>query len=556
MKKVITALVIIILAGLLGFFIYLGVVKNKSSNNGSSNSDLRYSSKPDSLSITGFGGYKFDNIKIDGEDIPLIKIPLVTWGGYAALFAANGGIKPSKDSLFYKNGKFVVELIREEDSNVHLQNFANGNYPIIWSTMDMLPLILDTVKSDKRVIPQVFGVFDWSFGGDGIIVRDNIKTPKDLKGKRIVTSGNTPSNFFLLWLLAQSDLQPSDVIIQYVSDAVAAKDAYINDNKIDGCVTWSPFLYEIVDAKSKSFVPGSKLLITSKDANQLIADCYLTRNDFAKDHPEVIKNFSKSMMEGVDLFLQNKQKVYNDLASLYQLPDGATEASYMVMDVHIANYPENKMFFSLDNAISAYKIFFLSQEYYKISGSLPSSASYDPETVINSKFLDEFDGANLFSHQVNTIKNSFNKDSSFNIADLESRNIVLAEDIEIYFDPQRTDFDFLSSSEEIVKNKEYLQKISYQMEVLGTTIVKLIGHLDTSKVEEFKSKGAQVYIEASAQAKLISKKRAEYVKKLLIDKYKADGERIITEGKGWDSPVDPLDQAKNRRVEIRFYSFE
>ncbi len=556
MKKVITALVIIILAGLLGFFIYLGVVKNKSSNNGSSNSDLRYSSKPDSLSITGFGGYKFDNIKIDGEDIPLIKIPLVTWGGYAALFAANGGIKPSKDSLFYKNGKFVVELIREEDSNVHLQNFANGNYPIIWSTMDMLPLILDTVKSDKRVIPQVFGVFDWSFGGDGIIVRDNIKTPKDLKGKRIVTSGNTPSNFFLLWLLAQSDLQPSDVIIQYVSDAVAAKDAYINDNKIDGCVTWSPFLYEIVDAKSKSFVPGSKLLITSKDANQLIADCYLTRNDFAKDHPEVIKNFSKSMMEGVDLFLQNKQKVYNDLASLYQLPDGATEASYMVMDVHIANYPENKMFFSLDNAISAYKIFFLSQEYYKISGSLPASASYDPETVINSKFLDEFDGANLFSHQVNTIKNSFNKDSSFNIADLESRNIVLAEDIEIYFDPQRTDFDFLSSSEEIVKNKEYLQKISYQMEVLGTTIVKLIGHLDTSKVEEFKSKGAQVYIEASAQAKLISKKRAEYVKKLLIDKYKADGERIITEGKGWDSPVDPLDQAKNRRVEIRFYSFE
>ena len=556
MKKVITALVIIILAGLLGFFIYLGVVKNKSSDNGSSNSDLRYSSKPDSLSITGFGGYKFENIKIDGENIPLIKIPLVTWGGYAALFAANGGIKPSKDSLFYKNGKFVVELIREEDSNVHLQNFANGNYPIIWSTMDMLPLILDAVKSDKRVIPQVFGVFDWSFGGDGIIVRDNIKTPKDLRGKRIVTSGNTPSNFFLLWLLAQSDLQPSDVIIQYVSDAVAAKDAYINDKKIDGCVTWSPFLYEIVDAKSKSFVPGSKLLITSKDANQLIADCYLTRNDFAKDHPDVIKNFSKSMMEGVDLFLQNKQKVYNDLASLYQLPDGATEASYMVMDVHIANYPENKMFFSLENAISAYKIFFLSQEYYKISGSLPSGASYDPETVINAKFLDEFDGDKLFSHQANTIKNSFNKDSSFNIADLESRNIVLAEDIEIYFDPQRTDFDFSSSSEEIIKNKGYLQKISYQMEVLGTTIVKLVGHLDTSKVEEFKSKGAQVYIEASAQAKLISKKRAEYVKKLLIEKYKADGERIITEGKGWDSPVDPLDQAKNRRVEIRFYSFE
>jgi len=94
------------------------------------------------------------------------------------------------------------------------------------------------------------------------------------------------------------------------------------------------------------------------------------------------------------------------------------------------------------------------------------------------------------------------------------------------------------------------------MEVLGTTIVKLVGHLDTSKVEEYKAKGQQIFIEASAQAKLISKLRAEFIKKILVEKYGCNPDRIITEGKGWDMPVDNVDQAKNRRVEVKFYSFE
>ncbi|HOV13437.1 MAG TPA: phosphate ABC transporter substrate-binding/OmpA family protein, partial [Spirochaetota bacterium] len=529
--------------------------KDKSVNKGN-NVNIDYQTKPKSLVISGFGGYKLEKIKIDNDEIPLIKIPLVTWGGYAALFAANNGIKPNKESSFYKNGKFVVELVREEDSNTQLQNFASGNYPIIWSTMDMLPLIYDTLKTDKRVIPQVFGLFDWSFGGDGIIVRQNIRTPKDLKGKRVVTSGNTPSNFFLLWLIAQSGLNPSDVIIQYVDDAIAAKDAFIKDNKIDACVTWSPFLYEITDPSSKSYVDGTRLLITSKDANQLIADCYLTRLDFLKDHPDIIQNFSKSMMEGFDLFKANPQKVYNEIASLFKLTGGANEASLMLQDVHIANFPENQMFFNIENSISAYKIFLLSMEYYKNVGSLSIDASYEPEIVINTSTLEKIAKTNQFATQQNTIKNSFNQQGSFNIADLESKNVVLTENLQIYFDPQRVDFDFDGNSEEIKKNKQYLKKISEQMNVLGTTVLKLVGHIDTTKVSEFKSQGQQVYIEASAQAKLISKKRAEYIKKILVEKYACDKERIFTEGKGWDMPVDSNDQSLNRRVEVKFFSFE
>ncbi len=553
-KKKIIGIIFFVLIIIIGLFIKFNPFK--AGKDGIKSSSVKYISLPEPLKITGASGYKLDKINLDGEMVPCIKIPLVTWGGYASLIAANDGLKPSKNSLFYKYGKFAVELIREEDPGVHLQGFANGDYPIIWSTMDMVPLLYEALKNDKRVIPQVFGVFDWSYGGDGIIVRGNIKNPKELKGKTIVTSSNSPSNFFLLWLLSQSDIKPSEVTIKYVADAVIAKDAFIKDGKNDACVTWSPFIYELTDPASKSYVEGSRLLITSKDANQLIADCYLARLDFIKEQPDFINNFSKAMMEGYDLFLSNKEAVYSHIASLFKLTDGAKEASLMLGDVHLANFPENLMFFDLENSISAYKIFFLSQEYYKNLGTISGSADYSAEAVINKKPLEFLKSKGLFANQTNIIKNSFNKQGSFDIADLESSRIVLTEDIQIHFDSQQISFDLNKSAEEILTNKKLLSKVAEQMNILGTTVVKLIGHLDTSKTEEFKAKGMQYYIEASAQAKLISKKRAEFVKDVLVKYYKCDPDRILTEGKGWDLPVDPVNQDKNRRVEVKFFSFE
>jgi outer membrane protein OmpA-like peptidoglycan-associated protein len=213
------------------------------------------------------------------------------------------------------------------------------------------------------------------------------------------------------------------------------------------------------------------------------------------------------------------------------------------------------MFFDIDNPINALKIFYLAQDYYKNAGSLPSDVNYQAEIVIGSDVLLALKAQNLFANQQNMIKTSFNRQGSFNIADLEMKKIVLTEDVQIYFESQHIDFDINSSREEIRQNLKYLGNIAEQMNVLGTTVVKLIGHLAT-KVAEYKAQGQQVFIEASAQAKLISKRRAEFIKKLLIERYNCDPSRILTEGRGWDEPVDNSDQNKNRRVEVKFLSFE
>ena len=228
----------------------------------------------------------------------------------------------------------------------------------------------------------------------------------------------------------------------------------------------------------------------------------------------------------------------------------------MLKDVHIANFPESKMFFDDGNPIGAHKIFLLAQEYYKQLGSLPATASYDAERVLGNKIIQGIDKKGLFASQKNLIADSFNKKASFDIADLEEQRVVLTNDVQLYFEAQKLDFSLASDSAESKENIALLNKVAEQTKFLATTVMKLVGHLDTAKVADFKARGNQAFIEASAQAKLISKKRAEFVKKVLVEKYGIDPQRIFTEGKGWDEPIDASDPAKNRRVEVRFISLE
>ena len=458
---------------------------------GSKAGDLEYA-KVEPLTVTGIGGYQLGSVDLGEGNVPLIRIPLDTWGGYAALFAANGGAKPNKDSLFYKKGKFAVELVREESAVAQLEGYAAGRWPIIWAPMDSLPLLYDALKTDKRVLPRVLGLFDWSAGGDGIIVKDSVRRPADLKDKIILTSSNTPYSFMLLWYLAQVNLTAQDVKVVWVDDGEKARDLFKKDSRIAAWVSWTPFINEVSDPASENYVEGARLLISSKDANQLIADTYVARNDLFADKGDLMQAFVEAMLEAVDLV---GPETYNAMASFYQI--SAADAKSMLDDVHLANAPETSMFLDDTNPIGAYKIFVLSQEYYKQLGQLPSAASYEPERVLSRKIIDGALAGGAFKNQKNLIADSFNKKAAFDIGDLETQRVVLSNDVQLYFEPQKLDFNLADNTTEMKENARLLGRIAEQTEFLATTMLKLVGHLDTAKVEEFRAKGNQAFIESN-----------------------------------------------------------
>ncbi|HAP43868.1 MAG: hypothetical protein A2087_02220 [Spirochaetes bacterium GWD1_61_31] len=511
---------------------------------------------PQPLTIGGIGGYSLPSVDLGDGPVPLVRIPLDTWGGYAALFAANGGAAPNRDSVFYRDHHFAVELVREENGQAQLDGFAAGRYTAIWASMDSLPLLYDALHNDRRVVPQVIGLFDWSVGGDGILVRDSIRRPQDLKGKTILTSYAEGYSFFMLWYLAQLDISPLDVRVVHIPDAEKAAEAFRDNPGIAAWVTWTPFLTDAIDPDADGYMPDVRLLINSRDASQLIADVLMARGDLIREKPEIAIGLVDGLLAGADLIAKGDGRAFVAMAAFYGLAGGAAEARELLIEVHLPTLPEMQMFFDPENPIGAYKIFLLAQEYYKMIGSLASTVSYEPDRVLYLAGLEAAAASGRYAGQGNTIQNSFNRDAALNIHDLENQRTVLAADIQLYFEAQRLDFDVEGDNESVRQNMRLLARMAEQMNILGTTLVKLVGHLDTSKVEEFRAQGPQAFIEASAQAKLISKRRAEFVKSVLIDHFGIDPDRIITEGRGWDDPVDADDPQSNRRVEVQFISFE
>ena len=92
-----------------------------------------------------------------------------------------------------------------------------------------------------------------------------------------------------------------------------------------------------------------------------------------------------------------------------------------------------------------------------------------------------------------------------------------------------------------------LEEVAQLAGQFGTARIIIEGHTDASM------KG-QVPVEA---VKDLSLKRATAIKDALLKKYtELDANRFNVDGVGWDRPVDPLNQSKNRRVEVKVLTAE
>ena len=59
-------------------------------------------------------------------------------------------------------------------------------------------------------------------------------------------------------------------------------------------VSWAPDIYNLADAK------GNRMLVTTADANRLIADVWFARADFAKDHMDIVEGLVRGILDSVD----------------------------------------------------------------------------------------------------------------------------------------------------------------------------------------------------------------------------------------------------------------
>jgi NitT/TauT family transport system substrate-binding protein len=480
----------------------------------------------------------------------VVKFSINVWAGWAPIIHANEGFKPGKVWKTPKGEEFKVELVLIDDPVAMRDAFAAGDIHVGWATVDMLPLFLESLQKDSRAMPRIFQQVDWSNGGDGIVVRDSIKTMSDLRGKTVVLAQNSPSQFFVLNALINSGVQPAEVNFKYTSDAFEAAAAYNADKSISGVVSWAPDIYTL------SEVPGNKLIVSTATANKLIADVWFARADFAKDHKDICEGLVRGIFDSMVSLKDEaaKGQVATWMGAGYSMP--AEEAKGMLADAHWTNYAENRDFFINQNNPTNFErtydtAFFL---YSKI-GVVENKIAFDQ--LIDFSILQSLASEPRYAQQQNEYEVRFAPTTAAAIQ-AESEEI-LTKTVVIHFAANSWDLGRKIVREVDGKEKEelYDPNASFVVEEVG----KLAGQYGAARIViEGHGDGSMKGQIPADLVQELSNNRANAVKEALIKKYPSlSPNQFSAVGMGWERPADisdPGNHAKNRRVEIKVYPLE
>ena len=479
-----------------------------------------------------------------------VRFAINVWAGWSPIIYANNGFKPGKLWKTPGGKDFKVELVLIDDPIAMRDAYAAGNLHVGWATLDMLPLFLEGLRKDSRVMPRVYQQVDWSNGGDGIVVRENIKTMADLRGKTVVLAQNSPSHFFILNALINAGVQPSEVNFKFTQDAFQAAAAFNADKTISGCVSWAPDIYNLEKAR------GNRMLVTTSTANKLIADVWFARADFAKDNPDIVEGITRGIFDAmIDLKAQDaKQRVAKLMAAGYSIPE--TDTLGMLGDAHSTNYAENRDFFlNQNNPTSFERTWNTAYFLYKRINAVTQQTPFDQ--VMDFSVIQKLGSEPKYASQKNEYDIQFTPASAGAIRG--EKDEILTKTVVIHFFPNSWDLNKKVTRTQEGKEVEelYDPNVAFVVEEIG----KLAGQYGAARiVVEGHTDGSMKASVPKSLVQELSLNRANSVKEAILRKFPSlQPNQFATAGLGWDRPADaadPENNAKNRRVEIKVYPAE
>ena len=499
--------------------------------------------------VTGISGYK------PLED-DTVRFALNVWAGWAPIIHANEGFKAGRVWQAPGGKPFKVELVLIDNPVTMRDAYAAGEVHIGWATLDMVPLFLEGLvdrsgaPKDSRAMPRIYQQVDFSNGGDGIVVREGIKTVGDLAGKKLVLAQNSPSQFFALNMLVAGGLQPGDVDMVYTDDAFQAAAAFNANKDIAGCVSWAPDIYNLEKVK------GNRMLVTTQTANRLIADVWFARADFAKDHPDKVEAIVRGIFDAMeDLKTEGaKAKVAELMADGYNIP--ATDTIEMLADAHSTNWAENYQFFiNRNNPANFERIWKQAYRLYRTIGAI-SNPPVPFDQVMDFSVIQKLGAEPKYADTKDEYTRTLAPKS---LSAIRAENEeILTNTVVIHFFPNSADF-----RKKIIRKVDgreveepydpradlVLGEVATLAQQFGNARIVIEGHADSSM------KGRV----PATMVKELSLERAGAVQDELIARFDFDANRFAVDGLGWDRPADtdqPDEHVLNRRVEIKVYSAE
>ncbi|MBS0449270.1 MAG: ABC transporter substrate-binding protein [Proteobacteria bacterium] len=149
----------------------------------------------------------------------------------------------------------------------------------------------------------------------------NIKKLADLKGKRVGLPFNTSVHFAALAALKTVGLGVSDVqLINMRADTIASA---WNRREIDASYIWVPVIPKLVD-------DGGTVLFKTGDLNAtglVMFDAFLVRDEFKKQHPDLVLAFLKDFERIANEFKSNPKDVVDTMTKFLGVDEAAVMRS-------------------------------------------------------------------------------------------------------------------------------------------------------------------------------------------------------------------------------------
>ena len=220
-----------------------------------------------------------------------VRVAGLTWPGYGWWYIAKAkNLAPDLDITY--------QAIEDPFQSFALM--SSGQLEIVSSTAEFAP-----IGASQNMPVRMFAYGNLSHGTDKLIMRPEITSPADLKGKKVaVMVGGLPQ--IMMGIYLEKNGMPFDSV-QYVNVIMDQAAAAMISGTVAGAELWEPFGTQYLKA-----VPASKVVASTADPewakNALIADAHFINADWAKNNRETALKALKAMYDAIAWWKKNPEE--------------------------------------------------------------------------------------------------------------------------------------------------------------------------------------------------------------------------------------------------------
>ncbi len=294
-----------------------------------------------------------------------VTIGMVTFPGYAPLYLA-------KDKSFF--GDLDVELVRIESVGDLRAALSSGKIDMYASTYDIFQ------SNQGSDVPGIgFMLIDESHGADGIVAGAGINSIRDLKGKKLAGEPGLPPYFLLQFLLNKEHLLMSDISVKDIATQDAG--AAFTSGSVDAAAIYEPFLSNAVKARK-----GSKVIVSSAQEPNILADLLFASEALTKNNPDALKSVADGWFKALDYAKSNPDEAFTIMGKAFDVSKQEMIDFKSVMTWY--SKEDNISMFNRNNGTNVYQIFQLVGDVLEANGS--AKLRFKPEDRITNDIINRF----------------------------------------------------------------------------------------------------------------------------------------------------------------------